>query len=98
MKRLMYICVSLMAFIYFPALTYSQKLTHAQIDSLLIKVAPSVVQSKEFEEVLAWNKNLLKQSEEQHYVRGIVLSKLNIANRYWNYGKLDECISLLNDV
>lgn len=76
----------------------AQKLTPGQIDSLLIKEASYIVQSKSFDEALKWNDSLLLLSKKQHYTRGVLLAKLNIANRYWNYGKLDECIGLLNEI
>lgn len=75
---------------------FSQKLTPKQFDSLLIHNNYWAIQNKSFDEVIAWNKKLMRQAEKQNYPKGIVWGHLNIANRYYNYGRFNESLKELD--
>jgi len=83
-------------FFFSSDIIFSQKLTFKQFDSLLIDNNYWVVQNKSFDEVIAWNQKLMKQAEKQNYPTGIVWGHLNIANRYYNYGRFDEALKELD--
>ncbi|MFP3570838.1 hypothetical protein, partial [Paraburkholderia sp. SIMBA_030] len=67
-----------------------------EFDSLLIYNHYWVIQNKSFDEVITWNRKLMKQAEKQNYPKGIVWGHLNIANRYYNYGRFNESLKELD--
>ncbi|MFP3599498.1 tetratricopeptide repeat protein [Chryseobacterium sp. SIMBA_029] len=83
--------------IFFSSATVSsQNLTPKEFDSLLIYNHYWVIQNKSFDEVITWNRKLMKQAEKQNYPKGIVWGHLNIANRYYNYGRFNESLKELD--
>jgi len=89
------ILLSILIYILFSNLLYSQAYTPQYIDSMLIKVNEDLRVSGRKKELINLNNKFCNISKKQDYIKGEVLSYINLGNIYATVGMYDKAFQYL---
>lgn len=89
------ILLSILIYILFSNLFYSQAYTPQYIDSMLIKVNEDLRVSGRKKELINLNNKFCNISKKQDYIKGEVLSYINLGNIYATVGMYDKAFQYL---
>lgn len=89
------ILLSILIYLLFSSLLYSQTYTPQYIDSMLIKVNEDLRVSGRKKELINLNNKFCNISKKQDYIKGEVLSYINLGNIYATVGMYDKAFQYL---
>lgn len=95
LNQFLKILVSILIYLSFSTLLYSQAYTHKYIDSMLIKVNEDLRISGRKKELIDLNNKFCNISKKQDYKRGEILSYINLGNIYATVGMYEKAFRCL---
>lgn len=95
LNQFLKILVSILIYLSFSTLLYSQAYTHKYIDSMLIKVNEDLRISGRKKELIDLNNKFCNISKKQDYKRGEILSYINLGNIYATVGMYEKAFRYL---
>ncbi|RKE81969.1 tetratricopeptide repeat protein [Chryseobacterium sp. AG363] len=95
LNQFLKILVSILIYLSFSTLLYSQAYTHKYIDSMLIKVNEDLRISGRKKELIDLNNKFCNISKKQDYKKGEILSYINLGNIYATVGMYEKAFKYL---
>lgn len=95
LNQFLKILVSILIYLSFSTLFYSQAYTHKYIDSMLIKVNEDLRISGRKKELIDLNNKFCNISKKQDYKKGEILSYINLGNIYATVGMYEKAFKYL---
>lgn len=95
LNQFLKILVSILIYLSFSTLLYSQAYTHKHIDSMLIKVNEDLRISGRKKELIDLNNKFCNISKKQDYKKGEILSYINLGNIYATVGMYEKAFKYL---
>ncbi len=95
LNQFLKILVSILIYLSFSTLLYSQAYTHKYIDSMLTKVNEDLRISGRKKELIDLNNKFCNISKKQDYKKGEILSYINLGNIYATVGMYEKAFKYL---